>query len=55
MIVSEFMFNVYIIDSAEVPHGGDTDIEREALEDCANLHLVRLNNDSEFDAYAAGG
>ena len=47
------MFNVYIIDSAEVPHGEDADIEREALQDCAQLNLVRLYNESEFDPYAA--
>jgi phosphoglycerate dehydrogenase-like enzyme len=47
------MFNVYIIDSADVPHGEDADIEREALQDCAALHLVRLFNESEFDPYAA--
>jgi phosphoglycerate dehydrogenase-like enzyme len=46
------MFNVYVMDSAEVPHGEDADIEREALRDCAHLHLVRLYDEMEFEPHA---
>jgi hypothetical protein len=47
------MFHVYIVASAEVPHGEDADIERDALEDCADLHMVRLYDEAGFDPYAA--
>ena len=46
-------FHVYVMDSAEVPHGEDADVEREILADCAELRLVRLYDEMEFEPYAA--
>jgi phosphoglycerate dehydrogenase-like enzyme len=44
-------FQVFIVDSADVPHGDDT-IEREILQDCAEVQLLRLHSEEEFDSYA---
>lgn len=45
------MFNVYIVDSAHVPHSIDDQVERDTLGDCATVELLRLNQESEFDPY----
>ncbi|MCX6628226.1 MAG: C-terminal binding protein [Candidatus Solibacter sp.] len=42
---------VFIIDSAQVPHGEDDSIEREILQDCARVQLLRLNSEEEFAPY----
>ena len=42
-----------LMDSAEVPHGEDADVEREILADCAELRLVRLYDEMEFEPHAA--
>jgi phosphoglycerate dehydrogenase-like enzyme len=47
------MYNVYILDSAEVPHGKDAGVEHEILQDCAAVHLLYLNDASEFDPHIA--
>jgi phosphoglycerate dehydrogenase-like enzyme len=44
-------FNVFIVDSAEVPHGEDDSIEREVLDDCAHVQLIRLHSEEEFAPY----
>jgi lactate dehydrogenase-like 2-hydroxyacid dehydrogenase len=48
------MFKVYIVDSAEVPHGSEADVEREVLGDCADVELLFLNCEDEFAPYIEG-
>ena len=45
---------VYIVDSAEVPHGSEADVEREVLGDCADVELLFLNSEEEFAPYIEG-
>lgn len=43
---------VFIVDSAQVPHGEDDSIEREVLQDCAQVQLLRLHSEEEFLPYS---
>lgn len=43
---------VYIVDSAQVPHGDDG-IEREVLGDCAHVELLKLDSEEELEPYAS--
>jgi len=45
-------YDVFIIDSAQVPHGEDDSIEREILQDCARVQLLRLHSEEEFLPYS---
>ena len=45
------MYNVYIVDSADVRHGLDADLEREVLGGCARVELLFLNHESQFEPY----
>jgi len=45
-------YEVFIIDSAQVPHGDDDSIEREILRDCANVQFLKLRSEEEFAAYS---
>jgi phosphoglycerate dehydrogenase-like enzyme len=45
-------YEVFIVDSAQVPHCEDDSIEREVLQDCARLHLLRLHSEEEFACYS---
>jgi phosphoglycerate dehydrogenase-like enzyme len=45
-------YEVFIIDSAQVPHGDDDSIEREILRDCANVQFLKLHSEEEFAAYS---
>lgn len=49
---SKMKYEVFIIDSAEVPHGEDDSIERELLHDCAKVQLLRLHSEEEFLPYS---
>lgn len=49
---AEPKYEVFIIDSAQVPHGEDDSIEQEILRDCARVQLLRLNSEEEFLPYA---
>jgi phosphoglycerate dehydrogenase-like enzyme len=51
MSTQSVKFQVFIVDSADVPHGDDT-VEREILQDCADVQLLRLHTEEEFEAYA---
>ncbi len=46
-------FEVFIVDSADVSHGEDDSIEREVLQDCADVRLLRLRSEEEFMPYAS--
>ena len=43
------MYNVFIVDSADVPHGADADVECEVLRGCARVDFLSLNHESEFE------
>lgn len=45
-------YQVFIVDSAQVPHGEDDSIEREVLRDCANVEFLKLYSDTEFEPYS---
>jgi phosphoglycerate dehydrogenase-like enzyme len=45
-------FEVFIVDSAHVPHGEDDTLEREVLGDVANLTLLRLDSEADLSDYA---
>ncbi len=45
-------YEVFIVDSAEVPHGEDDALEREVLADCAEVKSVQLRSEQDFEAYA---
>jgi phosphoglycerate dehydrogenase-like enzyme len=45
-------YEVFIVDSAQVPHGEDDSIERETLADCAQVQLLRLDSAEEFAPYS---
>ena len=45
------MYKVYVLDSAEVPHGEEADIERQALHDCAELQLLRVYDEMDFEPH----
>ena len=45
-------YEVFIVDSADVPHGEDDSIEQEVLQDCADVRLVRLHSEEEFAPYS---
>jgi phosphoglycerate dehydrogenase-like enzyme len=42
------MYNVFIIDSAATHNSSDVDIEQEVLRGCAEIHLVAIDNESDF-------
>jgi phosphoglycerate dehydrogenase-like enzyme len=42
---------VFVLDSAEVPHARDVVIESEVLGDCASVHLLHLANEADFRPY----
>lgn len=44
---------VFIVDSAQVPHGEDDSLEREILHDAATLTLLRLDSELELEQYAS--
>jgi phosphoglycerate dehydrogenase-like enzyme len=46
-------YEVFIVDSADVPHGEEDSIEREILQDCADVRLVRLHSEEEFMPYSS--
>jgi phosphoglycerate dehydrogenase-like enzyme len=46
-------YQVFIVDSAEVPHGEDDELEREELRDCAKVKLLRLNAEEDFAPFAS--
>lgn len=43
---------VFILDSAQVPHAQEVEVEREILRNCAAVHLVHLQTDADFVQYA---
>jgi phosphoglycerate dehydrogenase-like enzyme len=45
-------YEVFIVDSAQVPHGEDDSIECEVLRDCANVQFLKLYSEEEFGCYA---
>jgi phosphoglycerate dehydrogenase-like enzyme len=45
------MRKVYIVDSAEVPHGPDAELESQVLAGCAEVQLLFLNQEAEFAPY----
>jgi phosphoglycerate dehydrogenase-like enzyme len=45
-------YEVFIVDSALVPHGEDDSIEREALRGCARVNSVRLHAEEDFACYS---
>jgi phosphoglycerate dehydrogenase-like enzyme len=48
---AELKHEVFIIDSAQVPHGGDS-IERELLRDCAKVRLLLIDTEEDFLPYS---
>jgi phosphoglycerate dehydrogenase-like enzyme len=46
-------YEVFIVDSAEVPHGEDDSIEQGVLQDCADVRLIRLHSEEEFAPYSS--
>lgn len=49
----QMKYQVFIVDSAEVPHGEDDELEREELRDCAEVNLLRLNAEEDFGPFAS--
>lgn len=45
-------YQVFIIDSAQVPHGDDDTIEREVLRDYADVQFLKLYSEEEFECYS---
>jgi phosphoglycerate dehydrogenase-like enzyme len=45
-------YEVFIVDSAQVPHGEDDSIECEVLQDCANVQFLKLYSEEEFGSYS---
>jgi phosphoglycerate dehydrogenase-like enzyme len=41
-------YHVFIVDSADLPHGEDDSIEREVLQDCASVALLAVHSEEEF-------
>ena len=46
-------YQVFIVDSSDVPHGDDDSIEQGVLSDCANVRLVLLRSEDEFEPYSS--
>ena len=46
-------YEVFIVDSADVPHGEDDSLEREVLASCAEVTSLQLKSDQDFEAYAS--
>lgn len=46
-------YKVFIVDSADVPHGEDDSIEQGLLQDCADVRLIRLRSEEEFAPYSS--
>ena len=46
-------FQVFIVDSAHVPHGEDDGLERDILLDVAQVTLLHLNSEADLKAYAS--
>lgn len=45
-------FEVFIVDSSQVPHGEDDGLEQSVLGDAAKVSLLLLNTESDLEAYA---
>ena len=45
-------YEVFIVDSADVPHTNEDAVEREVLADCAQVTSVKLHSEQDFDPYA---
>ena len=43
---------VFVLDSAKVPHVHDVDVEREVLADCAAVELLHLSSEVDFEPLA---
>jgi phosphoglycerate dehydrogenase-like enzyme len=46
-------YEVFIVDSADVPHEEDDSIEQEILGDCADVRLIRLRSEEEFAPFSS--
>src|SRR5713226_10231424 len=46
--VGSMAFEVFVLDSARVPHIQEVDIEQEVLHDCATVRLMHLQDEVEF-------
>ncbi|MGP8247768.1 MAG: C-terminal binding protein [Bryobacteraceae bacterium] len=46
-------YQVYIVDSSDVSHGDDDSIEQGVLRDCADVRLVLLRSEEEFEPYSS--
>ncbi len=46
-------FEVFIVDSAHVPHGDDDQLEREILEDIAQVTTLRLSSEQDLEPHAS--
>jgi phosphoglycerate dehydrogenase-like enzyme len=42
---------VFVLDSAQIPHASEVDIESEILRDCASVHLLHLESEADFGPY----
>jgi C-terminal binding protein len=43
---------VFVLDSAQVPHAHDVEVEREVLDACATVELLHLNSETDFEPLA---
>lgn len=46
-------YEVFIVDSADVPHGEDDNIEQGLLQCCADVRLVRLHSEEDFAPFSS--
>lgn len=49
----ELRFEVFIVDSADVPHGEDDTLEREVLSDVADVTSLRLRTEEDLNRYGS--
>jgi phosphoglycerate dehydrogenase-like enzyme len=42
---------VFVLDSAQIPHASEVDIESEILRDCASVRLLHLEDEGDFGPY----
>lgn len=43
---------IFVLDSAQVPHAHEVDLEKEVLAGCGTVHLLHLDSDTDFVPYA---
>jgi phosphoglycerate dehydrogenase-like enzyme len=46
-------YEVFIVDSSDVSHGDDDSIEQGVLRDCADVRLILLRSEEEFEPYSS--